>query len=670
MVKRTQLIIIILSLFCFGASAAPMSYIDSLKEKCNSETDDTVKVKLLNRIAWFYNSEGAANEQAQISARQAIEISQKHKYASGEAYAHLSLGAYDQLKGDNENALHEFLNALDIFERTKNNRGLIEIYDRLNSFYRETMKNYTKALEYSAKEIEASNEAGDKFLVATALNNRGNIYFDTKDYSHALEYYMQAVNIYDTLHATRNKADIENNIGSVYVAMKEYDKAADYYERALGLYNGLSSKADIAMCYGNIGNVYNLKGETDKGIGYTEQSLQLARQIDAKDLIAQAYSFLAEGYGKQGDFKKAFENKTALLNIKDSIFSEESAKQINDMQVKYDTEKKEKENQILALSVNRQKIITSAIAVGLLLVIGLAFFIYRGYRDKHKANMLLEEKNKIIEEKNKDITDSINYAKRIQTAILTTADYMQEALGENFVLFKPRDVVSGDFYWCYSNGNKVVFTVADCTGHGVPGAFMSMIGNSLLNEVVIENKLMHAGKILDKLRTDLIKTLQQKGQQYVTRDGMDICLCVWDKDRNELQYAGANNPLYIIRQGKIDGPEENIRIKEHEGKLFEILPDKQPIGYMEDKMETPFYTNTIKLQKGDTIYLTSDGYTDQFGGSADKKLTRKKFREMLASFDGKGVNEQKNILETAFEQWKGNNSQTDDVCIMAVKFNS
>jgi serine phosphatase RsbU (regulator of sigma subunit) len=670
MVKRTKLIIIILSLFCFGASAAPLSYIDSLKEKCKNEPDDTVKVKLLNKIAWYFNSEGSASEEALNSAQQASELSQKLNYATGESYAHIGLGGYYQLKGDNENALHEFLNALDIFERTKNNRGLVEIYDRLNSFYRETMKNYMKALEYSEKEIQVSNEVGNSFLVATALNNRGNIYFDMKDYDHALEYYLKAVTIYDTLHAIRNKADIENNIGSVYVAMKEYDKAADYYQQALVLYNGLSSKADIAMCYGNMGNVYNLKGETDKGIEYTEQSLQLARQLDAKDLIAQAYSFLAEGYGKQGDFKKAFENEVALLNIKDSIFSEESAKQINDMQVKYDTEKKEKENQILALSVNRQKIITYAIAFGLLLVIGLAFFIYRGYRDKHKTNMLLEEKNKIIEEKNKDITDSINYAQRIQSAILTTPEYLKEVLVDQFVLYRPRDVVSGDFYWCYSNGSKVVFTVADCTGHGVPGAFMSMIGNSLLNEVVIENKVTDAAKILDKLRTDLLKTLQLKGQQAVTRDGMDICLCVWDKEKNELQYAGANNPLYIIRQGETNQLEENKNIKKHEGNIFEIMPDKQPIGFMEEKMGVAFCNHRIKLQKGDIIYLTSDGYADQFGGSSNKKFTKKRFRELMASLHTMPMDKQKNQLEQAFEEWKRDNEQTDDICIMGVKFDS
>jgi serine phosphatase RsbU (regulator of sigma subunit) len=286
-----------------------------------------------------------------------------------------------------------------------------------------------------------------------------------------------------------------------------------------------------------------------------------------------------------------------------------------------------------------------------------------------EATAVVSKQKDLLAEKNKEITDSINYARRIQTSILPEEELFVGALGEYMVLYKPKDVVSGDFYWCHPTGDKVIFAIADCTGHGVPGAFMSMIGNSLLNEIVIGGQITEANSILDALRSKIVETLQQNAQHLTTRDGMDIALCVLDKKTNILQFAGANNSLYLVSKNiATNGSvKETARVKLSNEHLLEILPDKQPIGYQEDKMNDPFTKNIIQLHSGDTVFITSDGYTDQFGGDRNKKFTSKRFRELIASLVDLPLAEQQRILDYTIEDWKKDESQTDDICLMGIR---
>lgn len=287
---------------------------------------------------------------------------------------------------------------------------------------------------------------------------------------------------------------------------------------------------------------------------------------------------------------------------------------------------------------------------------------------KEKTSEIEKQKNQLVQ-KNTEITDSILYARRIQAAVLPPDEMLKEALGNYLVIFMPKDVVSGDFYWCYVNGDIVVFAVADCTGHGVPGGFMSMIGNSLLNEVVMDRKVFEADVILNELRTKLISTLQKSGGHNTTRDGMDIALCVWNKKDNTLQYAGANNPLYRISENiALDASvQQSEKIKVFNSHLIEMVADKQPVGYQEDKMNTSFTRQVIQLRKGDTIYITSDGFIDQFGGDNDKKFTSKRLRHILDTFVHMPIEDQRLSLVQAFEDWKKDGTQTDDICVLGVK---
>ena len=259
-----------------------------------------------------------------------------------------------------------------------------------------------------------------------------------------------------------------------------------------------------------------------------------------------------------------------------------------------------------------------------------------------------EQKDK-IERQQKELAESLEYASSIQTALLPDLRYFKKLFPESFVLFKPRDIVSGDFYWYACKGRRIALTAADCTGHGVPGAFMSMLGISFLNEIV-SKCVPKANIILNRLRENVMKALHQTGAIAENKDGMDIALCVFDLDRMEMEFSGAFNPLYMIRKGM----------------LHETRGDKMPIG-INAVMERSFKNHDIKLHKGDMIYLFSDGYADQFGGPEDKKFKYSTLKELLIRISQKPMNEQKKLLENSFKRWKADGDQVDDVLLIGLK---
>jgi serine phosphatase RsbU (regulator of sigma subunit) len=275
---------------------------------------------------------------------------------------------------------------------------------------------------------------------------------------------------------------------------------------------------------------------------------------------------------------------------------------------------------------------------------------------KERTEEVVKQKDEILQqrdeiaEKNKSITDSIEYAKRIQNAVLPSKEFAQEVLPEHFILFRPRDIVSGDFYWFTKKDNLLILIAADCTGHGVPGAFMSMLGVSFINEIVNKHEVKQAGDILTHLRADVKRTLSQTGKEGEAKDGMDIALCVVDLENMKLQYAGAYNPMYMFRNNE----------------LIEFKADRMPIGIYVKEKDT-FTNNEIDLEKGDVFYIFSDGYQDQFGGDDGQKFKTKNFKEFLQQIHHKPMAEQRELLNTNIDKWRGKWEQVDDIIVFGVR---
>jgi serine phosphatase RsbU (regulator of sigma subunit) len=321
-------------------------------------------------------------------------------------------------------------------------------------------------------------------------------------------------------------------------------------------------------------------------------------------------------------------------------------------------------------TLEKQKLILYFVVLALLLVSFLGYYIYRGYKIKKEANIRLEEKNRIISmqkdeiEQQRDlaeaqrdqiayqkkhITDSIMYAKRIQTALIPSLELFSDKL-DHFVLYKPLAIVSGDFYWVSSQGNKQIIISADCTGHGVPGAFMSMLGVTMLNEIVNGKHILMPDQIIERLREGVIKALNQVADEDSIKDGMDIAVCVVDFDENILWYAGANSPLYLV----------------HNGELIHYRADKMPAS-IHYRMQ-PFALHKIEIHKGDAFYIFSDGYSDQFGGPNQKKFMSNQLRESLVAMAGQPMLKQGERLNEIFEEWRGDSPQVDDVTLIGVRY--
>lgn len=302
------------------------------------------------------------------------------------------------------------------------------------------------------------------------------------------------------------------------------------------------------------------------------------------------------------------------------------------------------------LELEKQTIIRNALLIIALFLLGNVILWYVRYREKKRANQKISIQKVEIETKNKEITESIEYASLIQKAILPLDDDWKACFPESFVLFRPKDIVSGDFYWMARAGSKSFVAAVDCTGHGVPGAMVSMIGYTLLNKIVLENSTHEPAEILNQLRAGITKALKQNRQENQNRDGMDIALCMIDRASRKAKFAGANNPLLHFVGGE----------------LHEIKGDRQPISYSERKNE-PFKQYEIDLKDTETFYLFSDGYQDQFGGERNKKFSIKQLRNVLQELQHESMQTQQQMLESSLEKWQGDQEQIDDVLVIGMR---
>jgi serine phosphatase RsbU (regulator of sigma subunit) len=529
-------------------------------------------------------------------------------------------------------------------------------------------------------------EIGDKEGIASTLNNIGNIYNDQGDYAKAIEYYTQSLKIREEIGNKNGIAMSLNNIGTIHDLQGNYAKAMDYYTQSLKIREEIGDKKGIASSLHNLGIIYHDQGESAKAFKYSQLSLTIAQEIGAALRIKKAASSLWEINKKLGRYKESLDMYELFIATRDSMESEANQKAVIQQEYKYAYEKQaaadsitnaeagkvkdalltveKAENKQHQLEATAQKQQAYFLYGGLGLALLFGGFIFNRFRVTSKQKGIIEQQKgkvettlqevehqkEIIEEAHKEITDSIDYAERIQRSFLATKEILDTNLKDYFVFFKPKDVVSGDFYWAdlLSNGTFALVN-ADSTGHGVPGAIMSILNISSI-EGAIKEGATTPHEIFNKTRKSIIKRLQKDGSPEGGKDGMDASIVCFDFENKKLTYTAAQNPIWIIRDGN----------------LTEIKPEKMPIGkHQFDHM--PFEGGEFNMQKGDQIYTLTDGFQDQFGGPKGKKFMVKKMREYVLSISHLPMTEQHQKLNEAFSDWKGEVEQVDDVCVIGIK---
>lgn len=632
-----------------------------LKEENDSAAIAVVKGKMasaFNNIGSTLNQQGKYKEALQFH-EQSLAIKKELNNKKGMATSLNNMGFVYMRQVNISKAMEFFHQSLKIREEISDKRGIATSLINIgNIYYRQN--EFEKALEYYFKSIETLEDIDDKRRMAYAFINIGHIFMHQGKIEEGRDYFNKALYLSKNMNNPLWEADIYNNLGILNLKDQEFDTALVYLDQSLKLYEKIEIKKGIASANNNIATVYLELKNYPKAISFSQKALKIARDAEISLEEKAAYNLLYQAYEKTGQTAKSYEMFRQYISVRDSILSEENQKQAISQEIKYNYEKQAAADSIQAAEaqkvldaqitaqkaqIKQEKTLKIALYIGLIMVFGFGVFVYNRLQITKKQNILIEEQKGIVEEKNQEILDSINYARRIQTAILPPAPIFREYLPDSFVLYLPKDIVAGDFYWLEKKDSKILFAAADCTGHGVPGAMVSVVCNNSLNRSVREYGLSDPGKILDKTRELVVQEFEKSEEEV--QDGMDIALC--SINGQTLQYSGAHNPLWIIRDGEI----------------LETKANKQPIGKYDFAKD--FDTHHIDLQKGDTIYLFSDGFIDQFGGEKGKKLKSKAFKTILLKIQNLSMTEQKNYLKEAFHQWRGELDQIDDVCVLGVR---
>ncbi len=544
---------------------------------------------------------------------------------------------------------------------------------------------YDHSLEYFKKylslQVEAKNEQG----IGHAYNNLGIIYRALDDYPQAIACYEKALEINKELNNVNGISSNYNNLGVLHEHLNLFSQAKEFYEKSLNIELELKDIEGISTSYLNLGGI-NLKLRNfNTAIDFCNKSIAISDSFGYNHTIEVNYDILYKIYKEKDDKPNALYYLEKFYEYRDRRINEENNAQITELEIKYQSDKKQQEIELLNKQKSQREIINYVILSGFVIFLLLLLFLVRinklrrtnnqnlrhrntevvqqkeeieaqrdeieAQRDEIKRQINLSEiqTNKILKQKT-DITDSIEYAKHIQIALLPDKISLHRVLKNGFCLFKPKDIVSGDFYWVAQIGRKSIIVAADCTGHGVPGAFMSIIGINFLNEIIFDEMELKPSEILSLLRRKIIKTMVRANRLDESKDGMDISLIVIDYNEMVLEYAGAYNNLYFIRDHMLEV----------------IKADRMPVGISE-KAIAPFTNHTLKIKPGDTFYLFTDGFADQFGGPNKKKYRVGNLRELLLDIHEKEMPEQKRILHETFINWKDKQPQVDDVLSMGIK---
>ena len=565
-------------------------------------------------------------------------------------------------------AIKLYFEALKVYQDIDDKIGISRVYGSLGISYRD-QKLYDRALEYYNKSISINIENNNSKGNDANYVNLGNLYYSLENYDKALEYYLKVKSSYELANNERGLGIIIGNIGGVYEKKNDYASALKNYKTALDINKKLGNKRIQTINLLDIGNINYLNKDYLQAEKFYNEALKLSLDIKANDITQDCYLNLSLIFEKTQRFKLGLDYYKKFIEFRDSTFSVDAKNKSIELEYAHEYEIKKvkdsletsKQVAVYSLEIDKQNAELKVkrnqqifLFVGLFMLLVFAIFMYNRFKVTSKQKNIIEQQKiqteqqkSIIEEHQKETIDSINYAKRIQYALLANDDLLKQNLQQHFVLFKPKDIVSGDFYWATKHEEKFYLAVCDSTGHGVPGAFMSLLNMGFLSEAIKEKNITKPNEILNYVRKRLIESIGSDGQQ----DGMDaILICIEHYENNQkITYAAANNkPVHIS---------DNL--------VIEHIADKMPVG--KGERTDPFTLFQLNANTGDMLYLYTDGFADQFGGPKGKKFKYKQLNELLLNVSNNSTNEQKLELISVFEKWKGELEQVDDVLLVGIR---
>jgi len=655
-----------------------------LRQKWQPNQNDTINIKTGLRLAYTYLNMGQSDS-GMLVARQCQQLSAAANYTRGKASAlnhigraHNYLGhpdssviyfnrarvLYKELGDKNreagvlnnlgiiykelgqvQKAMTHYMEGLKIKETLHDTEAIANAYTNLGELYNE-MKDSVSSLKYQMQALALRKAVGDESGVGASLIALGMHFHTHHNLQQAKQYLAEALRIGKRLGEEESIAIASYNLAELQLKLGQPDSAMELFAVSLNLSRKNNNPKGVAVCLETIGQLNFQKGNIPLATRQLEEAYALAKSMNALDILSGVCENLSKCYEKTGDYKQSLLRLKEGVLLKDSILNLENVRRITSEGLKYEHEKEklllqkeqERKEEVAKVESARKNFILGVSVLFLVVVSVFSYTLYKRLIENRKQK-------KIIEEQRNETLASINYARRIQYALLAHDALLQECLPPHFVLFKPKDIVSGDFYWAVKRHDHVYFAVCDCTGHGVPGAFMSLLNISFLNEAITEKGITSPGKILDHVRQRLIENMDGG------KDGMDAILVKLPlnlRDNSTLEYAAANNVPLLVRNNSV----------------VNLQKDRMPVGLGENL--TPFNTFGVELQRGDKLYLYTDGYADQFGGPKGKKFMYKQLDQLLVNTSALAPDAQKLNLEQQFDAWKSGLEQIDDVCVAGI----
>ncbi|MBL7913189.1 MAG: tetratricopeptide repeat protein [Bacteroidia bacterium] len=667
--KAIRIVISIFILQMFSFAFSQNTRIDSLYTSLKNNKDEATKLEIYNGIASIYYDR-ARYDSAIVYYNKCLVLSEKLNNRLKTANCIMNIGLIHYSIGDYPKALDHFTKAQKIYEDIKAKTGIAKCYTNIGLIY-DFQGSYAQALEYYTKALKIDEELKDKEGISADLLNIGTMYQTQKESHKALQCYKRALKLNEELNDKEGISSCITNIGLIYDDQKEYSQALEYYNRSLKIDEELNDKEGIIL---NLINICDLN-ITLKNYALAKEQAQkvidLSKDINTLNNLRMGYELMANAAVGLGNYKEAYSNHVKFKQLTDTLFNIENSSKLSDTKTNFEVEKKETElkaeaavQNAISLEEKKRHQLIIYIIIGILLIITVfTFVLFKRFKLTNKQKQIIEikeqqtqtqlviidEQKRLVEAKHKEITDSIHYAERIQRSFLASKENLKKNLKEHFIFFQPKDVVSGDFYWSTEHNGNFYLAVCDSTGHGVPGAFMSLLNMFFLSEAIKEKNILAPHEILNQVRHRLIEHISQDGAQ----DGMDCILVCINTVNKKVTYSAANNAPILISGNK----------------MIELPKDKMPVGKGE-RMDSFTLHEITDITNEDTLYLYTDGYGDQFGGPDIRKFKSRRLNEFLISVASNPISAQKDILNNRFIDWKGKLDQIDDICIIGIKIQS